>query len=64
VTFDAWSSTLSTATQAFSIGSGATGTTFTIDTLGGYTYIPEGTGSALAAFATGVIDDDGTGLYR
>jgi hypothetical protein len=62
VTFDAWSSSLSTPTLAFSTDGGLV--TFTIDTLGVYDYIaPIGNGSALAAAGNGVIDDNGT-LYN
>ncbi len=58
-TFYSWSNTAA-GVEAFSIGSGPTGTTFTIETLSAYTYIPAGGSAAfLVADGTGLIVDDG-----
>jgi PEP-CTERM motif len=56
VTLYAWGP--SATGEAFSIGSGVTGTTFTIDTIADYDVF--GGGHFLAADGTGLIVDDGT----
>jgi hypothetical protein len=58
VTFYAWGP--SATGEAFSIGTGPTGTTFTIDTIGGFSVTGANPPTFLSAYGTGVIDDDGT----
>ena len=59
VQFYAWGPTA--IGEAFSVGSGPTGTTFTIGTISNFLYIPLGGKAAdLAANGTGLIVDNGT----
>jgi hypothetical protein len=56
--FYSWTST-AIDTEAFSIGSGASGTTFTIDSVSSYIYTG-GAFPSLLALGNGVVVDDGT----